>query len=289
MPAHDRIKRGRHVNASIVQLAKDLIPPALARYGQALLHGWSGNYATWAEAEARSTGYDAAGILEKVKTATLKVKNGEAAYERDSVLFAEPQYSYPLLAAFMWIAAANKGHLRLIDFGGALGSTYHQHRRFLAALPELEWQVVEQKHFVDCGRQHFEDDRLTFHETIADCCRKQRPSAILFSSVLPYLEHPFAPVDEAMAKGIEFILVDLTGFVNRGPDRITVQKVPPSIYPASYPCRFFNRANFLKHFDDRYEVVAEFTDTIGQNIQLGLLTKADYKGFVFRRRAYEPL
>ena len=272
------------MNARITQLTKDLIPPLVIRHGQALLHGWAGNYATWADAERHSTGYDATGILDKVRSATLSVLSGEAAYERDSVLFAAPDHAYPLLAALMWIAAENRGRLSLIDFGGALGSTYHQHRRFLATLPQLKWQVVEQKHFVECGRKDFATDRLSFHETIDECCRDDRPSAILFSSVLPYLKEPFAPVDEAMAKGVEFILIDLTGFMNRGPDRITVQTVPASIYPASYPCRFFNRETFLKHFEGRYEIVTEFNDAIGQGIQLGLATRADYKGFVLRRK-----
>lgn len=273
------------MNTRLIKLAKNVLPPLCVRHVQALVHGWSGNYATWAQARRRSGGYDAANILEKVKAATLRVTRGEAAFERDSVVFTEPDYEYPLLAALLWIAAEGKGRLRVIDFGGALGSTYHQYRRFLEVLPELSWQVVEQKHFVECGRQCFEDGRLSFHETIADCCAGGEPSVILFSSVLQYLESPFAPVDEAMGKGVKFILIDLTGFVNRGPERITVQTVPPSIYAASYPCRFFNRADFVRHFEAGYELVMEFNDAIGQTIQLGPRTRADYKGFLFKSRS----
>jgi hypothetical protein len=42
------------------------------------------------EAAARSTGYDAAAIFEKTREATRKVRNGEAAFERDSVTFDKP-------------------------------------------------------------------------------------------------------------------------------------------------------------------------------------------------------
>ena len=59
---------------------------------------WSGNYANWEEADSFATGYDDHSILEKCKTALLKVKNGEAAYERDSVLFDKMQYNWALLA-----------------------------------------------------------------------------------------------------------------------------------------------------------------------------------------------
>jgi putative methyltransferase (TIGR04325 family) len=71
-----------------------------------------------------STGYDSEIILEKTRDALLKVKNGEAAYERDSVLFDEIQYAWPLLTSLMWVAAQAKGILNVLDFGGSLGTTY---------------------------------------------------------------------------------------------------------------------------------------------------------------------
>ena len=50
---------------------------------------WSGDYDSWTEAQKASTGYDGKVILNKVKDSLLRVKNGKAAYERDSVLFDE--------------------------------------------------------------------------------------------------------------------------------------------------------------------------------------------------------
>ena len=70
-------------------------------------------------------------ILDKVLAATLKVKQGQAVFERDSVLFDEIEYSWPLLAGLMWAAASNGGKLNVLDFGGALGSSYYQNRKFL--------------------------------------------------------------------------------------------------------------------------------------------------------------
>jgi putative methyltransferase (TIGR04325 family) len=94
-------------------------------------YGWYGNFKSWQEAKEASTGYDAENILHQVKTSLLKVKNGDAVYERDSVLFDKIEYSWELLAALMWIAAQNKGELHLIDFGGSLGSSYYQNKSFL--------------------------------------------------------------------------------------------------------------------------------------------------------------
>ncbi len=59
---------------------------------------WSGNYASWEEASKISSGYGEQKILDKVKEAILKVKNKEAVYKRDSVIFDHVQYSWPLLS-----------------------------------------------------------------------------------------------------------------------------------------------------------------------------------------------
>jgi mono/diheme cytochrome c family protein len=43
-----------------------------------------------------------------------KVLAGEAAFERDSVCFEEPEYRWPLLASLMWIAARSNGELSVV-------------------------------------------------------------------------------------------------------------------------------------------------------------------------------
>ena len=80
-------------------------------------YGWFGNYSSWQDAKKDSVGYDSDLILEKVKNSLLKVKNGEAIYERDSILFDKMEYSWPLLAALLWIANKNMAKLNIIDFG----------------------------------------------------------------------------------------------------------------------------------------------------------------------------
>ncbi len=91
-------------------VAKCLVPPILLvgwRVIQSFQErdfGFSGDYSSWNEALQDSTNYDSKLILEKTKTALLKVKNGKVIYERDSVLLNEVQYAWPLLAGLMWIA-----------------------------------------------------------------------------------------------------------------------------------------------------------------------------------------
>ena len=94
-------------------------------------YGWYGDYINWHEAKKKCLGYDASSILDKIKIATSKVKSGEAKYERDSILFSDVEYSWPLLSALMWVSSMQKGRISTLDFGGSLGSSYFQNKKFL--------------------------------------------------------------------------------------------------------------------------------------------------------------
>lgn len=99
------------------QFIKSLIPPIMLEAVRKLKnnkYGWHGNYASWQEAKDASSGYDSDEILQKVRNSLLKVKNGEAVYERDSVIFDEIQYSWPLLAGLMYVCAKSGGILEWV-------------------------------------------------------------------------------------------------------------------------------------------------------------------------------
>jgi putative methyltransferase (TIGR04325 family) len=263
---------------------RDFLPPVLTAGILRLRgrYGYSGNYRSWDAARSHATGYDSESILAKVRVSALKVKNGEAVYERDSVLFDTVEYSWPLLAALLWIASRNGNRLNVVDFGGSLGSTYFQNKEFLRHLVELHWKVVEQARFVDCGKREFENDHLKFFGSLEASCLGAPPDAILFSSVLQYLEKPYSVLAAACEYGCEFLLFDRTTFIDRGNDRITLQKVPPEIYDASYPAWFFNREKFLEFLAAKYDLVAEF-DALAGAIPLGTRYGRD-KGFIFRKK-----
>jgi len=218
-----------------------------------------------------------------VTSSLLKVKNGEAVYERDSVIFDKIEYSWELLAMLMWIAAQNGGRLNLIDFGGSLGSTYFQNKKFLDTLNKVSWNVVEQPDFVKAGTELFQNEILRFYPSISDCYSNstEKIDLILFSSVLQYLKNPFDLLKEAFGFNIQYIIVDRTGFTLNNKQRLTVQKVPSRIYEASYPCWFFSEKNLLAFFEEsNYELVADFDALDRVNIP------SIYKGFVFQLKDY---
>lgn len=263
---------------------RDLVPPALLELYRRVrgFHGTFENFASWDEAMKASTGYDSPLIVAKVREAMRKVRYGEAAYERDSVLFEEIRYSWPLLAGLLWIATQTGNRLNIVDFGGSLGSSYYQNRKFLSDLAELRWNVVEQRRFVECGKREFEDGHLKFYEDLDECFREQGSDAILFSSSLQYLEKPYAVLEKVLSLGFRFLLFDRTPLIDRGEDRVTVQKVPPSIYNASYPAWFFSRGKFLSFLSGEFQLVAEFEALSGTFYLRG--GRATDTGLIFRRK-----
>jgi putative methyltransferase (TIGR04325 family) len=268
----------------IIQILKGFTPPIahdLFHILSGRVNGFSGNYQTWDEARRASDGYDSEVILDKVKEALLKVKKGEAVYERDSVLFNDVEYSWPLLAGLLWVASRNKNRLNLVDFGGSLGSTYYQNIKLLTQLDELKWSIVEQENYVECGKQSFENDCLKFYYDLEECIVERHPDTILFSSVIQYLEKPYELLADAVGRGFTFLIFDRTSFLEKGDDRITVQKVPPEIYPASYPAWFFNRGKFLSFFSGTYDLITEFDSF--ESFRLEDQTFQN-KGFIFVKK-----
>jgi putative methyltransferase (TIGR04325 family) len=272
------------MNNKIVRLTKAIIPSLVFDLYRTITGKtrFSGNFRSWEDASKASNGYDSKVILNKVRDSLMKVKNNEAAYERDSVLFDKVQYSWPLLAGLLWVASLEGNRLNLIDFGGSLGSSYYQNKKFLSHLNDLNWSIIEQDNFVVCGKRQFEDDHLKFYYSLDECFNDRRPNVILFSSVIQYLEKPYDILDEIVKRDLQYIIFDRTPMLESGNDRLTVQQVPPEIYPASYPAWFFDKAKFLSCFAGKYELMAEF-DALAGSIDLGDVVAKD-EGFIFRKK-----
>jgi len=270
---------------------KDIIklatPPVILNLSDRLLsdqyYGLTGDYSRWNDAMAASTGYDSEIILEKTKEALLKVKNGEAVYERDSVLFNEIQYSWPLLAGLLWVATRYGGKLNVLDFGGSLGSTFFQNRCFLTSLPMgVRWNIVEQTRYVETGKKWFENDYLRFYSDFSDCLAENKPNVTLLSSVLQYLEHPYEIINKIEELPCDYIIIDRTPFWNGPSDRLCVQTVPPSIYRASYPSWIFSIPGFHTYLNNKWKIIAAFDSFDNLNAPV----KTVWQGFILEHKRH---
>ncbi len=269
---------------SIRNVLKPLTPPILLSLYKKLTSknvSYTGNFKTWQDAADKSTGWDQAAIFEKVSASAKQVKEGKVAYERDSVIFDNIQYAWPLLACLEHIALADN-HLSLIDFGGSLGTTYFQNRHFLQPITSLKWYVVEQPHYVECGKREFEDQHLKFEHSIEDVIKNKSINCLLVSGTIQCLEHPAEWLQKFQTHHFEYILFDRTSFIDDD-ERISIITVPEHIYPASLPCWFFNEKQFINHFKSKYELIANF-DSADVSIVSSDNKKLYWKGFFFKLR-----
>lgn len=260
-------------------LLKELIPPLVLKKITGLFYGWKGNYPSWAAASAKASGYDSEIILNRVKSALLKVKSGEAVYERDSVIFDKVHYSFPLLSALSQIALKNNRKLNVLDFGGSLGSSYYQNKAFFADLEQFNWCIVEQKHFVEEGKKTFADKNLSFFYTVDECLAKNNIDVLLLSGVIQYLESPYVFLESIIKSEFEYIFIDRIPVTNSKKDFLTLQTVPKNIYNAQYPCWILNEKNMLDHILKNYELIYEHETEEAINI-----SHSAFKAFFFKKK-----
>ena len=246
---------------------KAWIPPALLEVRRSLLGlglRFSDDPGGWAGACARSEGYDADMIVESVAAATREVLAGRALFERDSVLFHQQDYRYPIITAMLRAASLNGGVLEVFDFGGSLGSTYRQCRPLLSGLRQLRWWVVEQSHFVAIGRQEFSTEELSFVSSLAELPAEGFSRLALLSSVLQYLEQPDRTLADVLRLGPSHLVIDRTPMSELDGHYLCVQHVPKAVYAASYPCWILSRPKLMASlFNAGYELLADFACSEG--------------------------
>lgn len=251
---------------------------------------FSGSYSNWKEAQALSRGYDASAIIDKTLAAALSVKNGEAVYERDSVLFNEVQYSWPLLSGLMLAASFRKNDFSVLDFGGSFGSSYFQNKKFLAFLDNVKWHIVEQHKFVEYGKERIQNDHILFHESIAsavDCA--EYFDAIILSSILQYLENPESVLKQLITLDAPVIIIDRTPIWSEKNDRIVIQYVPASICKSSYPARIFSEDKFLSSFPDKYLLLEKFPSLDNNCAMTDPKAEFQFKGFIFVNKKFKGM
>jgi putative methyltransferase (TIGR04325 family) len=204
-----------------------------------------------------NTGYTSDEILNTTFNSIIRVKNGEFPYERDSVLFDKIEYNFPLISALMSVkSSGNK--IKIVDFGGSLGTLYFQNKKILDQLNiDYDWYVIEQKHYVDKGKLFLEDEKLKFFYNLDEINLCNNSSLIIFSGVLQYLKNYKEIINQAIDKNPEFIFVDRTSFISDMSEVLTLQSVPSNIYNAKYINRFFNYDELINCFVG-YEIIYNF-------------------------------
>ena len=264
---------------------KAITPAAIWNWLSRLRTSWrrdlircSGDYDSWSEALSASGTYGDPAISDRVISAARKVRNGEAAFERDGVAFPHLEYNFPLALALLR-AGARDGRINVVDFGGSLGSSYFQTRAVLGGVLPIRWAVVEQANLVEAGRREFSDTELSFHETIEEARALAGSGVLLLSGVLQYLPDPAGFVEDALSHAFPTVVIDRMPFIVHARARLTVQHVPEQIYPASYPAWFFDES-LLQKLKPQYRLIASWPALDSLQPEGG---RAVWKGFLYER------
>lgn len=218
---------------------------------------WQGDCVGWNETLAKCKGYDAPEILENIKQAALQVRDGKAAYERDGQLFYDTEPCWYIFGSLLKIAINAGGTINLIDFGGSLGSTYFQNRPFLSDLKNIQWNIVEQKHFVDFGKQNLENNELHFFEDLRTAKEKSGADTILLSGVLSYIENPYLLIREIIRLNFKYVIVDRTPLTKKYDDILTIQYVKNKQFRSSYPTWVFSYYSFKHAWEGKYKILTQ--------------------------------
>jgi putative methyltransferase (TIGR04325 family) len=219
----------------------------------------SGDFRHWLDAAALCS-FDRPEFVEQVCAAALAVTQGAAVHMRDGQVFDEIEYSWPLLAGLMFAAACHGGALKVLDFGGSLGTTYLQNRRLLDRLAEVEWHIVEKEAYCAFGESRLPHPRIRYHRSIEACLAAgASPNAALFSSVLQFLPDPWAVLARAAALPIRHVLIDRCPISEEGRDRLTVFRAPASVVEnMTRPMWFFEEARLLAALGPDFALVERF-------------------------------
>ena len=268
-------------------ILKAITPPVLLQMRRRLLYDglrFTEVSTDWTQALRVSTGYSAASIVEQVAAATREVVAGRALYERDSVLFYEPDFPYPIATELLRAALANRGRLHVVDFGGSLGSTYRQCRPLLDSVAEVRWQIVEQPAFVSIGQCEFANDELVFVSTLQELRSSEVPSLVLLSSVLQYLERPELALTDLLELNANHLVIDRTPMSNLPSHRLCIQHAPKSVYEASYPCWILSRPVLHSILERKgWRVLAEFENREGRFVTPNGL-EFEFRGLIAERQ-----
>ena len=254
------------------------IPPRAIALVDYLSRGRSGLaqlVPSWDDARAGSNSYDTEFILQRVRDATERTRQSgnTSSVERDGSILVDAEPPMPLVACLLRSTRVDADAITVIDFGGALGTTYRQCAKLLSVVRGLRWHVVEQPGFVKCGRAEYQTSTIQFFDTIDEAVLASRPDVFLFSSVLQYLDDPYQVLARAIELKPRAIIIDRTPVSDLVLDTYTIQYVPSESGSIRLPFRIFGKDKLVQQLRPGYDKIVEFA-ALDPDMLAGLITRS---------------
>jgi putative methyltransferase (TIGR04325 family) len=211
-------------------------------------------FKNWESAAAVTTGYQGTDFSDQLVKVSRQARDGEIKFERDGVAFDDQKYSWELLACLLASLRSNM-KMRILDVGGALGTTYRQNRKFLQdAGVVFEWIVLEQRYIAQIGQQEFTTAELSFVSSINDIIERSF-DVVIFASSLCYLPNAEELIEEVKDLSPNHIILDRTPISSKLADLYGIQKVRLKGYKISYPIRSFGQGKIEELFLSNYQLI----------------------------------
>jgi putative methyltransferase (TIGR04325 family) len=205
--------------------------------------GYYAPLADWAEAQlCCGEAYQASSVVERYKRLhTVKVNGPIGAY------------TLRQLAALqhVWLALGQPSTLRVLDFGGALGSHFYA---LATHWPwcRLSWTVCETTAVANAGNTEFNYDRLDgstlrFSDQ-AEVVLESGCDLVFASCSLQYIEHWPKVLKQFAA--VPWLLIDRVPLIDHHCDLIAIQVVPASYTDTRYPGWKFAHATWPSRLEE---------------------------------------
>jgi putative methyltransferase (TIGR04325 family) len=214
-------------------------------------------FTNWQTAEKACTKLDEEIVLNTYINAALAVGKGDAMYDCDGKIHRSFSENAHLVAALLHVSK-NQGQFKVLDFGGALGSMYRQHRWSLDKFGDFTWCVVDQEQFVETGKRLFTSNKLKFEPTIPQAIASYQPNIAVMSNVLQRIEHPFDVLNELAQSDITYLFIDRTPVIAALNNRVTRGILPAVGEENCFPAWHFSEVAFKQALQKKYRIINEF-------------------------------
>jgi len=220
-------------------------------------------YRSWSDAKIASNGYSENSILEKISFETSKMLSRNSGWVRDGYYFNDVQLNYEILS-ILALQGSESHSVRVVDFGGGLGTTYFQNREVLERFGiRVCWNIIEQPHFVKEGKSILDSiTNLHFFETLEGASIAST-DLVIFSSVLEYLEDPYFFLAEIMHLDSKprGIVIDRSPIDLFSSEKFIVQSVDDSIHAAKLPLQILSQERIVEILSADYELFTDWVST----------------------------
>jgi putative methyltransferase (TIGR04325 family) len=239
---------------SIRTVIKNLLPPIITSLIQNKKRkSIYGDFSTWNEAE-KAGGKYAPNMEVLVERYKLYRANKPRVYNKYPT---NEIWAWCTLSGLQLAARENDNCLKVLDFGGSLGSTYFQLRDYLSSIATLKWCVVEQEPCANAGKLHFEDDKLKFFDSLDVATEKTNFNVLLLGGVLQYLSSPYDTLSLLLKSDFEFVFLDRTPLFPSFDEKIMLQETATILGGSLHPIRILSEEKLMSIFNESYTLLGQ--------------------------------